>query len=236
MEPLLAGFFGGWVIVLILAVILILVGARGLPYFGEGHERESDALNRALRELFRLRPVQPNSSDVPSQPHAGNMLILWLAQGFNVGRIRWAPGTFGSLVGLLWFAMLLSTQNIWWFASGALAGIFMSIWICGKAEEILRERDPSSIVLDEICAMPLCFVPWLVSEWLHKGVWPSLGTFFGPKSWYITVVIFVLFRAFDILKPWPVRQSQRLPSGWGVVMDDVLAALYVCALSLLVFH
>src|SRR6185436_1166808 len=136
----------------------------------------------------------------------------------------------------IWLVLLLSTMNLWLFFAGMIIGIYLSVWICGKAEEILRQRDPGSIVLDEICAVPLCFVPWLVSEWVHKGVWPSLETFFGAKSWYITAVIFVLFRIFDILKPWPVRQSQRLPAGWGVVADDVLAAVYVCALSLLVFH
>jgi phosphatidylglycerophosphatase A len=58
----------------------------------------------------------------------------------------------------------------------------------------------------------------------------------GAKTWYLTAIIFILFRIFDILKPPPVRQSQRLAGGWGVVTDDVLAALYVCALSLIVFH
>ena len=163
-------------------------------------------------------------------------LILWLAHGFGIGRVRWAPGTFGSLVGVLWFAILLSTQNIWGFAGGMAGGIIASVWICGRAEAILKQRDLGSIVLDEICAVPICFVPWVVSEWLRQKTWPPLETFFGAKSWYIVAILFVLFRIFDILKPPPVRQSQRLPGGWGVVTDDVLAALYVCALSLIVFH
>ena len=163
-------------------------------------------------------------------------LILWLAHGFDVGRIRWAPGSFGSLVGLLWLAILLSTQNIWGFLGGIFGGVLVSVWICGKAEAILKQRDPGSIVLDEICAVPICFVPWVVTEWLRKGKWPPLETFFGAKTWYIVAILFVLFRIFDILKPPPVRQSQGLPGGWGVVTDDVLAALYVCALSLIVFH
>ena len=163
-------------------------------------------------------------------------VVLWLAQGFGSGRIPWAPGTFGSIVGLLWFAILLSSQNIWGFVGGALGGAIASIWICGKAEKILNERDPGSIVLDEICAMPICFVPWVVSEWSSKGTWPPLETFVGATTWYLTAIIFILFRIFDILKPPPVRQSQRLPGGWGVVADDVLAAVYVCVLSLIVFH
>lgn len=163
-------------------------------------------------------------------------LILWLAQGFGIGRIPFAPGTFGSLLGVLWFAVLLSTQNVWGFVGGTIGGVIASIWICGRAETILEQRDPGSIVLDEICAIPICFVPWVVTELSRQQPWPSLETFFGPKTWYIAAILFVLFRIFDILKPPPVRQSQRLPGGWGVVIDDVLAALYVCALSLIVFH
>jgi phosphatidylglycerophosphatase A len=163
-------------------------------------------------------------------------VTLWLAQGFGIGRLPVAPGTFGSLLGILWMLILVSTHNLWMFISGIVAGVLGAVPICGKAEEILQQRDPGSIVLDEICAVPLCFVPWVASEWLRNGVWPAPETFFGEKTWYITVIIFVLFRVFDIVKPWPVRQSQRLPGGWGVVLDDVLAALYVCALSLIVFH
>jgi phosphatidylglycerophosphatase A len=163
-------------------------------------------------------------------------LVLWLARGFGAGSIPFAPGTFGSVVGLLWFAVLLSTQNIWAFVGGTVAGVSASVWICGRAETILKERDPGSIVLDEICAMPICFVPWVVSELSRQKAWPPLETFFGATSWYLVAIIFVLFRIFDILKPPPVRQSQRLPGGWGVVTDDVLAAVYVCALSLIVFH
>jgi phosphatidylglycerophosphatase A len=163
-------------------------------------------------------------------------IILWLAQGFGSGRAPFAPGTFGSLVGLLWFALLVSSQSIWGFAGGLLGMMIAAVAICRKGEEILQQKDPGSIVLDEICAVPLCFVPWVASEWLRKGAWPTLETFFGANSWYLTAIIFALFRIFDILKPWPVRQSQKLPGGWGVVMDDVLAAVYVCALSLIVFH
>jgi phosphatidylglycerophosphatase A len=163
-------------------------------------------------------------------------LILWLAHGFGVGRVPFAPGTFGTLVGLLWFAVLLSTQTIWGFFGGLAGGVIAAVAICGKAEAILQQRDPGSIVLDEICAMPICFIPWVVTEVVRKDAWPPLETFFGANAWYITAIIFVLFRVFDIAKPWPVRQSQRLPGGCGVVADDVLAAVYVCAVSLIVFH
>lgn len=188
-------------------------------------------------DLVRLAREQANENAKAQQTsRAYDIYAVWLAQGFGIGRIPWAPGTFGSVIGLLWFAILLSTQTIWGFVGGMLGVVIASVWICGKAERILNQHDPGSIVMDEICAVPICFIPWVVSEWLRKGAWPPLETFFGANTWYVAAIIFVLFRIFDILKPPPVRQSQRLPGGWGVVTDDVLAALYVCALSLIVFH
>lgn len=210
----------GWEIVLIVVVMLILFNAR---YF----------------LMHRPRIREENSEEGllnTTQPTSLAALVIWLAQGFGIGRVPWAPGTFGSVIGMLWLAVLLSWQSIWIFIGGMAGGVVASIWICGRAEEILKQRDPGSIVLDEICAIPICFIPWVVSEWLRKGAWPPLEAFFGARTWYIAAILFVLFRIFDILKPPPVRQSQRLPGGWGVVTDDVLAALYVCALSLIVFH
>ena len=61
---------------------------------------------------------------------------------------------------------------------------------------------------------------------------PSVEFFFGGSHWLGVAGLFLLFRAFDVLKPWPVRQSQRLPGGWGVTVDDFLAAIYVALISL----
>src|SRR5437660_1733665 len=90
-----------------------------------------------------------------------NQFILWIAQGFGAGRIPFAPGTFGSLVGVLWFAVLLLPGNIWFYIGGTFVGIFLSVPFCGAAEKILRRPDPASVVLDEIVAMPVCFVVWV---------------------------------------------------------------------------
>ncbi len=74
-----------------------------------------------------------------------------------MGRISVAPGTFGSLVGLLWFLLLLATGKIWLFVAGTVLGVALSVWLCGMGEKILGQRDPGSIVLDEITAIPICF-------------------------------------------------------------------------------
>src|SRR5664279_1321898 len=59
---------------------------------------------------------------------------LWVAQGFGVGRVPVAPGTFGSVVGVLWFGLLLMTGNLWLFVAGTIAAVALSVWLCGAAE------------------------------------------------------------------------------------------------------
>jgi phosphatidylglycerophosphatase A len=150
---------------------------------------------------------------------------LWIAQGFGVGRVGVAPGTFGSLVGLLWFGLLLTLRSWPLFLAANAAAIFLSVWLCGEAERALKKTDPGCVVLDEIIAIPLCFSGWLAVICLREQRWPDAGYFCA--RWAASVGVFVLFRFFDVLKPWPVRQSQSLPGGWGVTVDDVLAAIYV---------
>ena len=68
-----------------------------------------------------------------------------------------------------------------------------------------------------------------------NGALPPPEVFFSGRGWLQTLTVFGLFRFFDVLKPWPVRQSQSLPGGWGVTIDDVLAAVYVNLTGLLVY-
>jgi phosphatidylglycerophosphatase A len=154
---------------------------------------------------------------------------LWIAQGFGVGRIPFAPGTFGSIVGLVWFGLLLASGNIWIFLLGTIVGLGFSVWLCGFAEKSLRQKDPSSVVLDEITAMPVCFLSLVAMSIRQTGAMPKLGSLLSGTNVLLLLGVFVAFRVFDIWKPWPVRQSQALPGGWGVTIDDVLAAGYVCA-------
>lgn len=136
--------------------------------------------------------------------------------------MRPAPGTWGSAVGLAWAALLVLACPPWLFWILSTAAVPPAIWICGRAEQILGETDPSSVVLDEIVAMPFCFYPWLLKSALffagtvHRDLaHPGLAIF---------VAALVLFRFFDVVKPPPIRQLQRLPGGWGVVVDDLVAA------------
>ncbi len=162
-------------------------------------------------------------------------LALYLAQGFGIGRVPVAPGTFGSLLGLLWFGLLLAPGRLWLFCAGTLAGIGLSVWLCDAAERTLGQKDPGSVVLDEIAAIPVCFAAWVGIVLCQTHVLPSFDTFFCGRNWPLALGVFAAFRFFDVLKPWPVRQSQVLPGGWGITVDDVLAAVYVNAAVLAVY-
>ena len=164
-----------------------------------------------------------------------NCFLLWIAQGFGSGRIPVAPGTFGSVVGLGWFALLLLTGNLWLFFGGILLGLAISVWVCGVGEKILQQTDPGSIVMDEITAIPLCFAGWVVLLACKAPGFPPPEHFFSRENLLPTLGVFAAFRFFDVLKPWPVKQSQSLVGGWGVTVDDALAAVYVNAVVLVVY-
>ena len=119
--------------------------------------------------------------------------------------------------------------------AGTVAGVVLSIWLCGVAEKALGQKDPGSVVLDEISAVPLCFLGWVGLRFWQAGFMPLPGYFLSSQNWVGTACVFATFRLFDIAKPWPVRQSQRLPGGWGITIDDALAAVYVNAVVLVVW-
>jgi phosphatidylglycerophosphatase A len=143
-------------------------------------------------------------------------MILFVASGGFIGYIPVAPGTFGSLLGLP-FCFFLS------LISPALAMIFILIFmyfailVAAAAEQILGQKDPGRIVIDEITGVMVIM--------------------FGLPFNSISVPAgFFLFRALDILKPFPIRLlERRLPGGFGVVLDDVLAGIFGNILLRLVF-
>lgn len=134
-------------------------------------------------------------------------IAIFIATGGGSGYSPFAPGTAGSVVGIL-PAVLLSFVNPW--AAGVLiiAVILVGVWASSEAERHFVRKDASPIVIDEIAGQMIAL--WLV-----------------PLSLWTVAAGFLLFRLFDIVKPPPARQFQdRLPGGWGVVMDDVAAGIY----------
>jgi len=134
-------------------------------------------------------------------------VFVFFATGCLVGKVPFAPGTFGSLLGIPLY-YLLSKVELWQLLIVTLLFIVFAIWIANAAEKILGKKDPGSIVIDEIAG--------------------QLVTFIGiPLSPFTAVTGFILFRIFDIWKPYPIRAMERkIPGGAGVVMDDVIAGIY----------
>ena len=160
-------------------------------------------------------------------------LIILIAQGLGTGRSPVMPGTVGSLLGLPVFILLLMPGSFQFFVGSLLVLGVTSVWLCGRAETLLGQRDPGSVVFDEIIALPLCFAGWVSSLYFANGSMPEWVYFFKGTNWFLSVVVFLLFRFFDIVKPWPIGSSQSLPGGWGVTIDDLLAALYVNLFSVI---
>jgi phosphatidylglycerophosphatase A len=134
-----------------------------------------------------------------------------LAFGFGTGLSPVASGTVGSLlgVGLAWLTLDLGLA--WQLGIGA-ALVLAGIWICGESAKRLGIHDHGGIVWDEIAGM---YLTLLVAP-------PDI------TSW---IVAFGLFRAFDIVKPWPIRDlDHRLGGGVGIMLDDLVAALYAALL------
>ena len=97
------------------------------------------------------------------------------------------------------------------------AACYFAIGVCGEAEKRLKKVDPGMIILDEFVAMPICLL--------------GLSGYMGQSySALVLLAAFLLFRLFDILKPFGIKRLQRYHGGFGVVIDDVAAALMVCAI------
>ena len=143
-------------------------------------------------------------------------LIKWIAVGFGTGWSPIMPGTAGTLVGLplAWAMMVyIPSTGIQWAV--CIVMTLIAIPICGVAEKMIGGKDPGCIVADEYLTLPITVIG-LTSPWaLLSG--------------------FILHRIFDITKPPPIKQLQHIHGGFGIVIDDFLAALIALALNHLIF-
>ena len=132
--------------------------------------------------------------------------VIFLATGCYLGKIPVAPGTAGSLLGILG-CLALSKIQLSLAVLAVVIFVFLAIRIATQAEKILQESDPGCIVIDEIAGMMITL----------------LGL---PFNWATVAMGFILFRVLDILKPFPIGSlERRFPGGTGVVMDDVAAGI-----------
>lgn len=135
----------------------------------------------------------------------------WLAYGFGSGLSPWAPGTLGTIAAIPLYLLLRPLPLAWYIAVLSLL-FFIGIWACGRTALELGEHDPSAIVWDEVLGYLVTMIA-------------------APRGWGWVLLGFVLFRFFDILKPWPIHVLDRkVKGGLGIVIDDILAGSMALAL------
>lgn len=131
----------------------------------------------------------------------------FFALGLGSGLAPKAPGTFGTLAAVPFYLLLLNLP-VWGYLLALVLAFLLGVWLCDVTARNLGVHDHPGIVWDE-------FV----------GYWLAMTA--APQGWLWVILGFVLFRLFDIAKPWPIRQADsRLGGGFGIMFDDVLAGIY----------
>jgi len=149
------------------------------------------------------------------------------ASGFGLGWLPLAPGSWGSLPPAIIFALLShfnasSPMIIVVMAALAAAGSIVCVKCAPASIAATGDADPSEVVADEIAGQAITFI--------FAGAFVTAGT---PMVWGLTLGGFFLFRIFDVIKPCPARRLEKLPRGWGILADDIVAGLYA-GLSLVI--
>jgi len=142
----------------------------------------------------------------------------WLACGFGSGLTPVAQGTFGSLAAILpW--LLLRHLSLPLYVLVIVLGFALGVWACNVAGRALGVDDHRSLVWDEFIGQWIALIPALLAPW------------------WAVVIGFVLFRLFDVWKPWPIRWLDRqLKGGMGVMIDDVVAGIFAAVVLAVVLH
>lgn len=149
------------------------------------------------------------SDNPPIRPDILRNPVQLLAFGFGSGLSPKAPGTAGTLVAIP-FYLLISDFSLLHYSLFIMATGLLGIWICGVASRQLKVHDHPGIVWDE-------FVGYWITMWAI------------PADWTWIVAGFLVFRVFDIVKPWPVSVlDRRVGGGLGIMIDDVLAGVMAC--------
>jgi phosphatidylglycerophosphatase A len=133
-------------------------------------------------------------------------IVIFFSSVFGLGYIKYASGTFGSLAGVLFWALFV--PDVYIFQIFVIAAIFIiSVLFSSLAENIYNKNDDRRIVVDEVV-----------------GVWVSVA--FLPKTFTFLFLGFLLFRVFDIGKPLFIREVQKIKGGLGITVDDVIAGIF----------
>lgn len=168
-----------------------------------------------------------DASEASGMPRRASLWDTLVATGCGLGYIPLAPGTWGSAEGLLIYWLLLHRSSLWaptLFHPRGTTAVVPLVWIVVlitlavscfgllAADNVARKlgkKDPQFVVVDEVSGQLFTYLVAL-----------------APANWKYLLLGFILFRVFDIWKPFPARQAESLPGGWGIMADDWIAGIY----------
>jgi len=133
---------------------------------------------------------------------------FWIATFLGIGKIPFAPGTWASLAAAPLFYPLIDFPLI--HLATLVVVYFLGVYATGQYAKNIGEEDPSSAVMDEVLGMGVAMLAI-------------------PRQWPFVVMAIILFRLFDIWKPYPIHRAEKLPGGWGIMTDDLVAGIYALA-------
>jgi phosphatidylglycerophosphatase A len=167
------------------------------------------SLKESSDELNPTLVVPKEAIPAPKRTRSALDYLALAIATWGVGYLPLMPGTFGSLAGLGVFLLLGSLP----LQIGAVVAItWAGIWSASRTERILRLKDPGRVVVDEVAGQMIALLPLSVFAVSSRGFWITVS--------------FILFRLFDIFKPYPARKFEGLHGGLGIMADDLVAGVY----------
>ncbi len=185
------------------------------------------------------KPDIRQANDCPPLPADASIfdrLVYWLGIGLGSGLPRRAPGTWGTVGGLIVAIPLLSLGFLPFLIITILSSI-IGIWICGRTSELMKGHDDPHIVWDEWAGMWITLLPL---SYIFSYVFPipenTLTMMLQPMFWGWLPTAFILFRVFDILKPPPIGWAdKKVAGGLGVMLDDIIAGIMAAVVWVIIF-
>jgi len=183
-----------------------------------------------------VKPDIRKANDCPPLPVNATMLdraVYWLGIGLGSGLPRRAPGTWGTVGGLIVAIPLLSLGFIP-FLIITLLSCIIGIWICGRTSDLMGGHDDPHIVWDEWAGIWITLLPLSYIGIAHGNFWHNISQ---PFSVAALIMIFILFRFFDIIKPPPIGWAdKKVAGGLGIMLDDIIAGIMAAAVWVIIYN
>ena len=181
------------------------------------------------------KPDIRKANDCPPLPADANMLdriVYWLGLGLGSGLPRRAPGTWGTVGGLIIAIPLLSLGFVPFLIITILSCVIGS-WICGRTSELMGGHDNPHIVWDEWAGMWLTLLPLSYMGIADGNFWQNIAQI---SSIVAIIIAFILFRFFDIIKPPPIGWAdKKVAGGLGIMLDDIIAGIMAAAVWIIIY-